>query len=253
MSQAIASASRDVTTWRDRFAARFFLAASIVMLAIVVLGFAPTLLLRPLFDVPSIPAYLFVHGAVLCMWFVWFFVQSALVAMRRTDLHRRSGIVGVAIAACVVGASLFAIVKWIPRMRELGTDFETEGARLASGIIGDSLMLVQFIPLVALAVLWRGRPAIHKRLMFLASLAILIPAGARTPTVFAALGLSPVAAPFVAYVLFTVAAPITYDLLTRKRPHVATIICVPANLGSVVVSIAIASNETARAFILGMF
>jgi hypothetical protein len=243
MSQAIASASRDVTTWRDRFAARFFLAASIVMLAIVVLGFTPTLLLRPLFDVPSIPAYLFVHGAVL----------SALVAMHRTDLHRRSGIVGVAIAACVVGASLLAIVKWIPRMRELGTDFETEGARLASGIIGDSLMLVQFIPLVALAVLWRGRPAIHKRLMFLASLAILIPAGARTPTVFGALGLSPVAAPFAAYVLFTVAAPITYDLLTRKRPHVATIICVPANLGSVVVSIAIASNETARAFILGMF
>jgi len=105
MSQAIAAVSRDATTRRERFASQFFLAASIVMLAILVVGFAPTLLVRPLFDVPAIPAYLYVHGAVLCAWFVWFSVQSALVAMHRTDLHRRSGIVGVAIAACVVGAS----------------------------------------------------------------------------------------------------------------------------------------------------
>ena len=67
------------------------------------------------------------------------------------------------IAACVVGASLLAIVNWIPRMREIGTDFETEGVRLAAGIIGDSLMLVQFIPLITRAVLWRGRPARVRR------------------------------------------------------------------------------------------
>jgi hypothetical protein len=138
-------------------------------------------------------------------------------------------------------------------MRELGTAFETVGVRLAAGIIGDSLMLVQFIPQVALAVLWRAHPAIHKRLMFLASLAMLAPAGARTPATFDALGLSPVAAPFLAFVLFTVAAPIAYDLLTRKRLHVATIICVPANLGSVAAGFIIASNETARALILGVF
>jgi hypothetical protein len=89
--------------------------------------------------------------------------------------------------------------------------------------------------------------------MFFASLAILAPAGARTPATFAALGLSPVGAPFLAFVLFTVAAPIAYDLLTRKRPHVATIICVAANLGSVAAGFVIASNETARAFILGIF
>jgi hypothetical protein len=70
VSQVIAAVSRDATTWRERFATRFFLVASIVMLAIVVVGFAPTLLVRPLFDVPAIPAYLYVHGAVLCTWFV---------------------------------------------------------------------------------------------------------------------------------------------------------------------------------------
>lgn len=139
---------------------------------------------------------------------------------------------------------------WIPRMREIGTDFQSEGARLAAGIVGDSLMLVQFIPIVALAVLWRGRPEIHKRLMFLASLAILGPAGSRTPAAFGALGLTPVAAPFIAFILFTVGAPIAYDFLTRKRPHVVTIVCIFANIGGVVASFMIASNQTARVFIL---
>jgi hypothetical protein len=61
MSQSIAGVSRDVTPWRERLASRFFLTAAIVMLVILVLGFVPTLLLRPLFDVPPIPAYL--HSA----------------------------------------------------------------------------------------------------------------------------------------------------------------------------------------------
>lgn len=256
MSQSIAPVSSSATTdatWRERFAKRYFVAMSIVMLAILIAGFTPTLLLRPLFDVPPIPAYLFVHGAILCVWFLWFFVQSSLIATQRTRLHRRSGIVGVAIAASVVAVSVMTILNWIPRMRALGADFDAEGVRLAAGVVGDSLMLVQFIPLVTLAVVWRNRPAIHKRLMFLASLAILGPAGSRTPATFAALGLTPIAAPFLFFVLFMVAAPIVYDLLTRRRPHVATIVCVIANLGSVALSFAVASNASLRASILGFF
>jgi hypothetical protein len=44
-----------------------------------------------------------------------------------------------------------------------------------------------------------------------------------------------------------------YDLLTRKRPHVATIVSVLANLGAVIVSFVVASNAASRAFILGLF
>ncbi|MEO8465352.1 MAG: hypothetical protein ABI640_08415 [Gammaproteobacteria bacterium] len=254
MSESIAvvsnGVSSGVSTWREVLIKRYFLAASIVMLAILVVGFAPTLLFRPAFKVPPIPMYLFVHGAVLFAWFVWFFFQTALVAIHRTDLHRRSGIVGVLIATCVVAVSVFTIVSYLPRMREMGTDFAAEGTRLAAGIVGDCLMLVQFIPIVARAVLWRSRPEIHKRLMFLASLAILGPAGSRLPATFGALGLTPVAAPFVAFIVFTVGAPIVYDVLTRRRLHIATIVCVLANVGGVVAGFMIAGNQTAREFIL---
>jgi hypothetical protein len=45
------------------------------MLVIVLAGFAPTLTLRPLFDVAAIPAYLYVHGFTLTG-----FVRSAFCA-----------------------------------------------------------------------------------------------------------------------------------------------------------------------------
>ena len=225
---------------------------SVAMLAIVVLGFGPTLFVRPLFDVPRIPAYLFVHGAVLTTWFLFFFLQSFLVATERTELHRRTGIVGVVIAACVVAASLLAMLNFLPRMREIGSDFETQGVRLAAGQIGDSLTLVVFVTLVTLAIACRRRPDLHKRLMLFASLQILGPAGARTPATFAALGLSPIGAPFLVFLFLIVGAPIAYDLLARGRLHVVTIVCLPIHLGSVWLSYALAGNETVRAFILSL-
>jgi len=59
---------------------------SVLLFAMVLIGFSPTLYLRSVFDVPKIPAYLFLHGAVLTAWYAWFVVQTYCVAIRRTDL-----------------------------------------------------------------------------------------------------------------------------------------------------------------------
>jgi len=255
MSESAAAITQGLdrrSSWRARVSRKFFVAMSIAMLAIVALGFGPTLFLRPFFPVPKIPASLLLHGAVLTAWFVWFLVQSSLVVAGNTVLHRRMGIVGVVIAVCVVAASLLAMVPFVPRMREIGTDFETEGARLAAGQIGDSLTLVAFVAMVTLAVVWRRRPELHKRLMFFASLQILGPAGARTPASFAALGLSPIGAPFLVFLLITTGGPIAYDLLSRGRLHPLTIVCLPIQLGSVFLSFALAGDESIRGFILSL-
>jgi hypothetical protein len=238
-------------SWRERVSRRFFVGISIAMLAFIVLGFGPTLFFRRAFDGPALSSYLFVHGAVLCTWFVWFLVQSSLIAIHRTDLHGRSGIAGIAIAVCVVATNLSAMLGFLPRMRDIGGDFETEGVRFAAGLIGDSLTLVVFVTLVALAITFRRRPDVHKRLMLFASLQILGPAGARTPYTFAELGLSPIFAPVVLFVLLIVGAPIAYDLIARGRLHRVTIACLPIHVGSVAVSYVIAGNESVRAFVLG--
>jgi hypothetical protein len=48
---------------------------------------------------------------VLTAWFVVFVVQTGLVVGRRTDLHRRLGIAGVAIAAMLVAIRGFVTAQ----------------------------------------------------------------------------------------------------------------------------------------------
>src|SRR5215467_10641178 len=100
MSESVVTATVEVepTTRNVRQSAaqrsvrsRFYLGMSSALLLIVLAGFAPTLYLRAFFAVPVIPASVWVHGLVLTAWFVAFFLQTALVAVRRTDLHRRLG------------------------------------------------------------------------------------------------------------------------------------------------------------------
>jgi hypothetical protein len=77
------------------------------------IGFAPTLYLRPLFAVPPIPGYLYVHGSVLTAWFVWLVVQTTMVRTGRTALHRRFGVIGAVIAAAVVVAGPMATMGFV--------------------------------------------------------------------------------------------------------------------------------------------
>jgi hypothetical protein len=157
----------------------FFLAMSAALLLIVLLGFAPTLYLRPFFDVPEHPVYLLLHGAVLTVWFVWFFTQNIWVAIGRRDIHRRLGVVGVGIAFAVVAAGAVATLGLIPRAVARRRDVEADFGRYAGIVWANLGLLIEFSIFVSAAVWFRHRPAIHKRLMLLASISIVGPAIAR--------------------------------------------------------------------------
>ena len=62
-----------------RARSKFFFGMSIVLLLLILSGFAPTLYLRAFFDVPPIPSHLYLHGSILTGWFVWMVVQTSLV------------------------------------------------------------------------------------------------------------------------------------------------------------------------------
>ena len=85
-----------MTQTRARTVSRdpFFAVMSVVMFAIVLSGFAPTLYLRPVFKPVPVPGYPYIHGIALTSWFVWFFMQTLLIQSRRTALHRRLGVAG---------------------------------------------------------------------------------------------------------------------------------------------------------------
>jgi hypothetical protein len=72
---------------------RFFTGMALAILATIIVGFARSFFLRPLFpELPSPSEMIFyVHGVVFTAWIVLLVVQASLVAGGRTELHRKIG------------------------------------------------------------------------------------------------------------------------------------------------------------------
>jgi hypothetical protein len=186
----------------------FFTGVALAATALVVAGFAPTYFLKAWFGLPALPAILHVHGMVMTSWFVLLIVQTALVARGRTDVHRRLGIAGGAIAVMVVVLTVIAAII---------------GLRVPRGLVAiDPTMvlvslgsMVQFGAFVSVALLYRRHPDAHKRLMFIATAVLLTAAVGRLiggPSVLAATAVYVVSdAPVIAMII--------YDFVTRGRVH----------------------------------
>jgi hypothetical protein len=146
---------------------------SVILLLTVFAGFARTLYLRPFFDVPAFPAYLLLaHGGVLSLWFLWFFIQTTLVASGRINEHRRMGMIGAGLAVAVVTVGSATLLGAVPRRIALGASIEENLWPLAALIWTNLSSLVGFAGFAAAAIVLRRRPAAHKRLMLLASISL---------------------------------------------------------------------------------
>jgi hypothetical protein len=211
---------------------KFYLGSATVLLLIVIVGFAPTFYLRAAFSapesswrggVPELSWRVFVHGLILTAWFLMFTLQAALVAGRRTGLHRALGWAGAAIGLAVVISGGLATPY---RMAELAAQGRPLWPNRTTSILvwSNTTSIVAFAILLAAAIVLRRRPDTHKRLMLLASISIIQPAFGRIFRwpVFEAPPLEilmlSVAAPFA-----LVGALIVYDVLSRKSLHPATV------------------------------
>lgn len=200
----------------------FYVGSAVVLLLVVLVGFAPTFYLRAA-TAPELSWQVVVHGLILTAWFLMFALQAALVAGRRTGLHRTLGWAGAAIGLAVIMSGAMATPY---RMAELAAQGRLEALMPTAPIIvwSNTASIVAFAILLAAAVVLRRRPDTHKRLMLLASITIIQPAFARIFRwpVFEAPGMAgvwlAVAASFV-----LVGVLIGYDLLSRKSIHPATV------------------------------
>jgi hypothetical protein len=191
----------------------FFFAAHVALLLVVLLGFAPSFYLRSAFHhVTQLPALLYVHGAVLTVWFLLTVVQGRLIQTQRLRLHRRVGYVAAGYAAVVIVFGTLANLMLISEI-----DSPADGENIV--VWGNFFTLVMFAAFVSLAVVFRKRPEAHKRLILLASMSIVGPAlggpyspgGLEAGRIYAIVGL-----------LIMFASLLTYDLVTRKKPHPAS-------------------------------
>lgn len=153
---------------------RFYPLFALFLAAVVFTGFARTLYLRQWFDVPPLTVLMFLHGIVFSMWVALYVIQTRLIAAHQVRAHMRLGIAGLVIAALVVAVGLLTVFvsASAPRVRALG---------MASNhfVFVPFFAITTFGLLVAAAVSLRKHPALHKRLMTLAMIAILPPATAR--------------------------------------------------------------------------
>ena len=103
--------------------------------------------------------------------------------------------------------------------------FEIDSPEDGENIVvwGNFFTLLMFAAFVSLAVVFRKRPEAHKRLMLLASMSIVGPALARLPRwpIFAG-GFEAGRNCAIAGVLTMFALLLTYDVVTRKKPHPAS-------------------------------
>ena len=189
---------------------RLYILAAILIPLIVLLGFARTYYLKPFFNTPDIPGWIVhLHGIVMTAWVVLFVTQISLVATRRTKVHQRLGILGAVLAALVVIVGVSTALFSAARGSLPGQD----GLRFLVIPLGDMLI---FAILIALALYYRRKLDVHKRLMLLAAINILTPAIARIPVGFIING-GPLA--FFGLTDLILIACVAFDTFKHRRLH----------------------------------
>ena len=189
---------------------RLYILAAIVTPLIVLAGFARTYYLKPFFNTPDLPGRIVhLHGIVMTAWVLLFITQVSLVATRRTRVHQRLGIAGGVLAALVVIVGILTALFAAARGATPGPP------ALAFLVVPLGDMLV-FSVLIGLALYFRRKLQVHKRLMLLAAINLLTPAIARIPLSFIANG-GPLA--FFGLTDLVLLAFVAYDTVKHRRLH----------------------------------
>ena len=198
----------------------FFSSIAVALLITVFVGFAPTYYLRGTFGSPELTPSLVAHGLAFSTWMVLLVVQTSLVAANRTDVHRRLGVVGAALAVLMMVLGAHVAIS-----RTAGGLVLSPPGVSALAFLTVSLGAIVVFPVLLGSALWfRKRTDTHKRLVLIATLELVMAAVGRLPGIFNPLGSIALGVPglFVVTDLFLVAIAI-YDWRTRGRIHPATL------------------------------
>lgn len=205
---------------------QFFSGLAIALALTTFVGFAPTYYLVSYFDATTsrgapaelaLSPFVHLHSLAGSLWMLLLVVQTTLVAADRRDIHKKMGILAVALAMAITGTALTVIF-----------DAARRGS-VPPGWIPSQFILIQFgtlfgfLALAALGLMWRQHSDYHKRLMMLASISMMVPACGR---IWRMIGGGEFARGAVGGMMLSdlfVLALVAFDLKTRKRLHPATL------------------------------
>lgn len=135
-----------------------FLSATLVVVALVVIGFGPTYFYRPFIRrQDSLTVLVHVHGALMTAWLALFVVQVGLAASGRVALHRRLGQAGFTLLALIVATALPMMIV----AAHLGGNHMPGPALPGLALV--IAFLLEFTTLAGVGLRLRRQPAVHKR------------------------------------------------------------------------------------------
>lgn len=181
-----------------------------LILLTVFIGFAHTYYLAGIFQAPLPNRLIHIHGAVFTCWILPLITQTSLVSADRIDIHRRLGLFGFALACSMPVLAILAAIDEM--VRHAGR------ANVLAFFAVPTFDILAFVPLIFFAWKYRSNAAAHKRLIILATIAILDAAVVRWPIHASWWGLHPAEWATEAFLLPLIA----YDLFSIRKIHRAT-------------------------------
>jgi hypothetical protein len=146
----------------------FYFAMSLLFAVIVVTGFSQTVDEHLFHAAIPRPLLLWFHGAAFSLWVVFFILQSSLVRLRKVSVHRLLGWFGVGLAATMVVLG-FTTAVVMTRFDSV----QLHEAGVESFMAIPFWDMIAFGSMVGLAIYWRKKPELHRRLMLIATCCLM--------------------------------------------------------------------------------
>jgi FtsH-binding integral membrane protein len=193
----------------------FYFAMSLVLAAIVVSGFKRTVNTNLFHPAVPRPFILWIHGAAFAGWVIFFICQSTLVRIRKVSWHRSIGWFGAGLATVMVPLGVTTAIV-MARFDTVQLHQKDADAFLSIPFYD----MIAFGVCIALAIYWRTKPELHRRLIFIATCGLMDAPVARFDYVFDH-------NLFFPCLDLLILLGVARDLLVDGRPHKVYVYAVP--------------------------
>jgi hypothetical protein len=146
----------------------FYFSMSLLVAAIVVAGFKRTVNANLFHPAVPRPFILWIHGAAFAGWVIFFICQSTLVRIRKLSWHRSIGWFGAGLATVMVPLGIATAII-MARFDTVQLHQSGAGAFLSIPFYD----MIAFGVSIALAIYWRMKPELHRRLIFIATCGLM--------------------------------------------------------------------------------
>jgi len=198
--------------WVEKY---FYLGMSLLIATVVVYGFSYTVENRLTHASPPRPILLWVHAILFSSWVAFYITQSALVRIRKVQLHRTLGWAGAAL-----GASMVVIGPWVAVVMARFDTLQLHRPNRDAFLIVPLGDMAAFTIFFGLAILWRKIPERHRRLMLIASCVLTGAAFGRMPMMHSPLY-------FYGGIDGLILLGVLRDLVVSRRIHTVYMVAIP--------------------------